>query len=70
LCLDARWLLHASLTERKSVADALRVRLLEMASWFRSELPVYLTISHLVQLVGGETFLSMLGDDLLQKGMG
>ncbi|MGP2691016.1 type VI secretion protein IcmF/TssM N-terminal domain-containing protein, partial [Serratia nevei] len=70
LCLDARWLLHASLTERKSVADALRVRLLEMASWFRSELPVYLTISHLDQLVGGETFLSMLGDDLLQKGMG
>ena len=70
LCLDARWLLHASLTERKSVADALRVRLLEMASWFRCELPVYLTISHLDQLVGGETFLSMLGDDLLQKGWG
>ena len=45
----------------------LRVRLLEMASWFRCELPVYLTISHLDQLVGGETFLSMLGDDLLQR---
>ncbi|HFI5335100.1 TPA: type VI secretion system membrane subunit TssM [Serratia liquefaciens] len=70
LCLDARWLLHASLTERKSVADALRVRLLEMASWFRCELPVYLTISHLDLLVGGATFLSMLSDELLQKGMG
>lgn len=70
LCLDARWLLHASLTERKSVADALRARLLEIASWFRCELAVYFTISHIDRLVGGATFLSMLGDDLLQKGMG
>lgn len=70
LCLDARWLLHASLTERKSVSDALRARLLEIASWFRSELAVYLTISHIDKIAGGETFLSMLGDDLLQKGMG
>lgn len=70
LCLDARWLLQASLTERKSVADALRVRLLEMASLFRSDVAVYFTLSHLDQLAGGEAFLSMLEDELLQKGLG
>ncbi|WP_241492045.1 type VI secretion system membrane subunit TssM [Pseudomonas sp. TTU2014-080ASC] len=70
LCLDARWLLRATMTERKSVADALRVRLLETASTFRSDLAVYFTISHIDQITGGETFLSMLDDELLQKGMG
>lgn len=70
LCLDARWLLQASLTERKSVADALRVRLLEIATIFRSELPVYFTLSHLDKLAGGTTFLSMLGETQLQNGMG
>ena len=70
LCLDARWLLRASMTERKSVADALRARLLETASTFRCELAVYFTISHIDQIPGGETFLSMLDDELLQKGLG
>lgn len=70
LCLDAHALLRASLTERKSVTDALRARLLEIAAWFRSELAVYLTLNNLDQLVGGKTFLAMLDDDLLQNGMG
>lgn len=70
LCLDARWLLRASTTQRKSVADALRARLLETAATFRSDLTVYFCISHLDQIAGGETFLTMLSDPLLQKGLG
>ncbi|EIM18869.1 type VI secretion protein, TssM family [Pseudomonas chlororaphis O6] len=69
LCLDARWL-SASTTQRKSVADALRARLLETAATFRCDLAVYFCISHLDQVAGGETFLAMLSDSLLQKGLG
>lgn len=70
LCLDAQWLIQASVNERKSAADALRARLLEMASSLRCELPVYLTINRIDQITGGETFLSLVSDELLQKGMG
>lgn len=69
LCLDARWL-STSTTKRKSVIDAMRVRLLDTATTFRSDLPVYFYISHLDQIAGGETFLAMLSDSVLQKGLG
>lgn len=70
LCLSADKLLNASLTEHKSLADAVRARILEVAAWFRTDIPVYLIINNLDRLLGGETFLSMLNDELLAKGLG
>ncbi|RDK86817.1 type VI secretion system membrane subunit TssM [Enterobacillus tribolii] len=70
LCLDAGMLLYASLTERKSLADTLRVRVLEVASLFHTDIAVYLTLNNIDRLPGGETFLTMISDDLLSEGLG
>ncbi|KQN53241.1 type VI secretion system membrane subunit TssM [Erwinia sp. Leaf53] len=70
LCLNAHEILHASLNERKSLADALRVRLLEIPLLACSDQPVYLMLTHLDMLTGGETLLTLLSEDLLQKGLG
>lgn len=70
LCLDAAMLLQASLIERKSLADTLRVRVLEVASQFHSDIAVYLMLNNLDKLPGGETFLVMMSDDLLSEGLG
>jgi len=70
LCLDAHWLLHASLTERKSLADALRARMLEVASYFRNDIAVYLAVNNLDSLSGGSAFLSMMSEEILAQGIG
>jgi len=70
LCLDAHWLLQASLIERKSLADALRTRLLETASALRSHMPVYLAINQLDKLPGASRYLSMIDDQQLAQGLG
>lgn len=70
LCLDASWLLKATITERKSVADTLRTRILEIAALFASDLPVYVLISQLDKLPGGNAFLFLSDAELLKQGMG
>lgn len=70
LCLDAAMLLQASLIERKSLADTLRVRVLEVAAQFHADVAVYLMLNNLDKLPGGETFLAMMSDDLLAEGLG
>lgn len=68
LCLDAAWLIEASLTDRKQLADTLRVRILEAASWFKSDICVYLAMNNIDSLPGGATFLAVIDDELLRKG--
>ncbi|KFB99027.1 hypothetical protein GTGU_04354 [Trabulsiella guamensis ATCC 49490] len=70
LCLDVVMLLNASLTERKTLADTLRVRILEVASLFHTDIAVYLILNNIDKLPGGETFLAMMNDDLLADGLG
>lgn len=70
LCLDAAGLLSASFTARKTLADRLRVRMMETASFFRCDLAVYLLLTHLDQLPGGESFLTLMRDDQLSEGLG
>lgn len=70
LCLDIEVLLHSSLTERKSLADTLRLRILEAASTFQADIAVYLLLNNIDKLPGGETFLSLMSDDLLAEGLG
>jgi type VI secretion system protein ImpL len=70
LCLDVEMLLHASLTERKSLADTLRLRILEVASTFQADIAVYLFLNNIDKLPGGKTFLSLMNDDLLAEGLG
>ncbi len=70
LTLDASWLLAASITERKTLADTLRARILDIASTFRCNLAVYLAVNGVDNLPGGETFLSMMGEDMLNQGLG
>ncbi len=70
LCLDANWLLNAPLTERKSLADALCARMLEVAAFFRSDIAVYLALNNIDILPGGEAFLAEMGDEMLGQGIG
>lgn len=70
LCLDSAWLLNASLTERKSMTDALCARVQELASFFRHDITVYLALNNIDALPGGEAFLTAMNDDLLSQGMG
>ncbi|PIF14748.1 type VI secretion system membrane subunit TssM [Candidatus Pantoea floridensis] len=70
LCLDAHWLLQASLSEHKALADTLRARLLGCANDARCDLPVYLMLSHLDQLPGGASLLAMMSDNLRRQGIG
>ncbi|WP_130835790.1 type VI secretion system membrane subunit TssM [[Erwinia] mediterraneensis] len=70
LCLNAAELFSASLSERKTLADTLRVRLLEAASLFRCDIAVYLLLNQLDRLPGGEAFLTVLSDVLLAEGLG
>lgn len=70
LCLDAEMLLHASLTERKSLADTLRVRIQETAASFHTDIAVYLLLNNIDRLPGGEVFLSLMSEDLLAEGLG
>ncbi|MHC9060935.1 type VI secretion system membrane subunit TssM [Pantoea sp. y20] len=70
LCLDSAWLLNASLTERKSMTDALCARVQEMASFFRHDIKVYLALNNIDALPGGEEFLAVMDDDLLSQGVG
>ncbi|GAA0325122.1 type VI secretion system membrane subunit TssM [Morganella psychrotolerans] len=70
LCADVSTLLYAPLTERKSLADTLRIRILEMASIFQSDIPVYLLLNNIDHLPGGEAFLNIVDDNLLNGGLG
>jgi type VI secretion system protein ImpL len=70
LCLDGRWLMQASLTERKSLADTLRVRMLEIADHFHQDIAVYLAINQLDTLPGGAAFLSVASEEILEQGLG
>lgn len=70
LCLDVNVLLQASLTERKSLADTLRLRVLEVAATFQADIAVYLFLNNIDKLPGGETFLSLMNDELLAQGLG
>ncbi|MCS3408373.1 type VI secretion system membrane subunit TssM [Serratia sp. AKBS12] len=70
LCLDAAWLLHTALTERKSMADALCARMLETAGFFRNDVAVYLALNNIDSLPGGETFLAEISDEVLSQGIG
>lgn len=70
LCLDTAMLLHASLTERKSLADTLRVRIQEVAASFHTNIAVYLLLNNIDKLPGGEDFLSLINDELLSEGLG
>ena len=70
LCADIGTLLYAPLTERKSLADTLRIRILEMAALFQSDIPVYLLLNNIDHLPGGEAFLNIADDDLLAGGLG
>lgn len=70
LCLDVDVLLQASLTERKSLADTLRLRVMEVASTFQADIAVYLLLNNIDKLPGGETFLCLMSDDLLAEGLG
>lgn len=70
LCLDACWLLNAPLTDRKSLADALCARMLEVAAFFRSDMAVYLALNNIDALPGGEAFLSEMSEEMLSKGIG
>lgn len=70
LCLDVSVLLNSSVTERKSLADTLRLRILEVASTFQADIAVYLFLNNIDKLPGGETFLSLMNDELLAGGLG
>ncbi|MEW5561973.1 type VI secretion system membrane subunit TssM [Enterobacter asburiae] len=70
LCLDVCWLLNASLTERKSMADALCARMQELASTFRNDIAVYLALNNIDSLPGGGSFLTLIDDDLFSQGIG
>ncbi|MHA7847784.1 type VI secretion system membrane subunit TssM [Serratia sp. D1N4] len=70
LCLDAEMLLHASLTERKSLADTLRVRIQEVAASFHTDIAVYLLLNNIDNLPGSEAFLSLMSEDILAEGFG
>ncbi len=70
LCLDAEMLLHASLTERKSLADTLRVRIQEVAASFHTDIAVYLLLNNIDKLPGGEAFLSLMSENVLAEGLG
>ncbi len=70
LCLDAAMLLQASLTERKSLADTLRVRIQEVAASFHTDIAVYLLLNNIDKLSGGEAFLSLVNEDVLAEGLG
>lgn len=70
LCLDAHWLLNASLSERKSMVDALCARMQAVASFFRNDMAVYLVINQIDLLEGGETFLTGMSEQLQARGLG
>lgn len=70
LCLDADMLLHASLSERKSLADTLRVRVLEAAASFCSDIAVYLLLNDIDKLPGGTTLLALMSEEVLAQGLG
>lgn len=70
LCLDAGMLLHATLTERKSLADTLRVRIQEVAAIFNTDIAVYLLLNNIDRLPGGEAFLSLMSENVLTEGFG
>lgn len=70
LCLNAATLLNTNLTEHKAMADALRSRLLDCAAEARCDLPVYLVLTHLDCLPGGDTLLALLDSALIPRGIG
>lgn len=70
LCIDAGWLDAATLLLRKSLADTLRARMLELAQLARADLPVYLLVTRLDTLPGGRALLSTLSEDELAQGLG
>jgi type VI secretion system protein ImpL len=70
LCLDAAWLPQASMASRKSLADALRGRLLEVAGWFRHDVRVHILVNRLDTLPGIATLLALLPDEVLEDGIG
>ncbi len=69
LVLDARWLPYCLADGKKTVADALRVRLLK---WPHGSAASCRSIYHQPPSINcrRRAFLPMLGDDLLQKGWG
>lgn len=70
LCLNAQTLLNASLTYYKALVDDLRSRLLDFAAEARSDLPVYLLLTHLDQLPGGKILLQSMDATLINSGIG
>jgi type VI secretion system protein ImpL len=70
LCLDASWLAQAPAIERQALTDALRARVLEIAAWFRADLPIYLLLNRLDTLPGGSSLLSAIPEKILAQGIG
>ncbi len=70
LCIDVNILLYSSLSEQKSLADTLRIRVAEVASYFLTNIPIYLFLNNIDKLPGGEVFLTILSDELLAQGLG
>nr|WP_314266913.1 type VI secretion protein IcmF/TssM N-terminal domain-containing protein [uncultured Moellerella sp.] len=70
LCIDVSILLYSSLSEQKSLADTLRIRVAEVASYFLTDVPIYLFLNNIDKLPGGEVFLTILSDELLAQGLG
>lgn len=70
LCLNAQVFLHTSLTEYKALVDTLRNRLLDYATDARSDLPVYLLLTHIDELPGGKILLQSMDEHLISKGIG
>ncbi|MBS1157954.1 MAG: intracellular multiplication and macrophage-killing family protein [Proteobacteria bacterium] len=70
ICIDIAWLLEAGSEQRKRLADTLRGRVLELADWFSTDLPLYMVLTHLDKLPGGAAMLAALEDDVLADGLG
>lgn len=70
LCLNAQTLLNASPTDYSGLINDLRSSLLDFAVEARSDLPVYLMLTHLDALPGGKILLRSLDEALINTGIG
>jgi len=70
MCVDADWLLHANVEQRKRLSDSMRERLADVADHFNQKVAVHVLVTGLDKVPGAIQFLSCLDETALEKGIG